>query len=186
MEIAGITLIALSLSTVAFSVALGSSVYRCIEWGETFRMALVFALIHPLMAGLGWLIGRALSGWLSDMAYPVAVMIILLIGLRLLSDTRRRNPALRVILADDMKWLTGFAFLTGINFFLTGISLGMLTEKIFYILGLAAATVFLGVIAGVRLGKTGFLRSGLKTEAGGGVMLMVLSIIILLQYLNII
>lgn len=176
LELIAIIIIALSLSTSCFAVALNSSVYRCIEWGETLRMAFIFAFAQALMLGLGWLIGDAIAGWLRDMAFPMAIMILFFIGARLFMESRRKNPEHRIILADNMRWLTGFAFLTGINTFLTGISLGILTDQIWHIVFILAAIVWPITILGVRLGKNSVIRSVQTAEAFAGIALVLVAL----------
>ncbi|MBR9999902.1 MAG: manganese efflux pump, partial [Cyclobacteriaceae bacterium] len=79
----------LFLSLVPFSVALSSSVYRCIVWKEALRIAMVFALLQAIMVATGWVIGFGIKGLLHNMAVPVAVMIIFFIGVRLFLDSKR-------------------------------------------------------------------------------------------------
>lgn len=186
MELAGIIIIALSLSFVSFSVALSSSIYRCIEWDETFRIAFVFGLVHALMLGMGWLIGHAVNGWMRDMSFPVAILILFYIGIRMLLESRKINPEHRIIQTGDLKWLAGFAFLISINTFLTGISLGMLTNLILHSMIALGGIIFVLILSGIRLGKVGSLRSGHWAETAGGISLAVISVIVLLQYVKLI
>lgn len=176
MELTAIIIIALSLSVSCFSVALNSSVYRCIEWGETIRMAFIFAIAQALMLGLGWLIGYAIAGWLGDMAFPIAIMILFFIGARLFMESRRRSTDHRIIPADNTRWLSGFAFLTAINTFLTGIGLGILTGSIWHSVAVIAALAFFITIFGIRLGKTSVIRSARTAEALAGIALVLVAL----------
>jgi len=176
LELAAIIIITLSLSASCYSVALNSSVYRCIEWGETFRMAFVFAFAQAVMLGLGWLIGSAIAGWLSDMAFPIAIMVLFFIGARLFMESRRRSTDHRIIPADNTRWMSGFAFLTGINTFLTGIGMGILTGMIWHSIVILAALAFFMTIFGIRLGKTGAIRSSRITEALAGITLILVAL----------
>lgn len=183
MELVAIILIMLGLSNSSFSVALNSSIYRCIEWAETFRIAVVFAFFQGAMLGLGWLIGNAMDNWFKDMSFPVAILILFFIGGRLILESRSIDPERRIIIADDFKWLAGFAFLTSINTFLTGISLGILTGRISTALAVLFIMIFLVVILGTRLGKRSSF--GLSRIAGlaGGIILVLVAAMVLIQYL---
>ena len=182
MELTAIIIIAFSLSASCFSVALNSSVYRCIEWGETFRMAFIFAVAQSLMMGLGWLIGSAIAGWLSDMAFPIAIMILFFIGARIFLESRRGNPVQRIIPEDNFRWMAGYAFLVGINTFLSGIGLGILTGMIWHSIIILAGGAILLTILGIRLGKTGAIRSSRFTEALAGIALILLALGVLVVF----
>ena len=139
-------------------------------------MAFIFAFAQALMLGLGWLIGYAIAGWLSDMAFPIAIMILLFIGARLFMESRRRSPEHRIIPADNMRWTAGFALLTGINTFLTGIGMGILTGMIWHSVIILTALAFFITILGIRLGKTSVIRSARTAEALAGIALVLVAL----------
>ena len=177
---------ALILGMVPFSVALNSSVYRCIEWKETFRIALVLALFMAMATGIGGAIGYGLKGLFLSMKFPVALFIILLIAFRLFMDSRRRNKKIRIIVSEHNRILISFGIVISINPMLLGISLGILYSGVLYLTGFIFGMVFLLTVIGIRLGKLGWLNVGRTAELAGSFALFITGVIILLQYLKMI
>jgi len=173
------------LSLVPFSVALSSSVYRCIVWKEALRIAIVFAFLQAIMVAIGWVIGYGVKGLLHNMAVPVAVMIIFFIGVRLFLDSRRLGRELRTMAVENMRILFGFGFVISINTALLGMGLGILYPDILILTGFIFVMVFLMTIIGVQAGKQGMINLGRTAEMLGGAGLVVICVIIILQYLKI-
>jgi putative Mn2+ efflux pump MntP len=176
----------LIISLVPFSVALSSSVYRCIVWKEAFRIALVFAIVQSAMVSLGWLLGSSVKGMLSEMFVPVAIMILFFIGIRMIIDSRRLGREQRTMAVENIKILFGFAFVSSINSALLGMGLGLLYPNLTNWAGIVFIMVFLFSILGIRAGKTGMTNLGKMAELLGGVGLLASAAIILLQYFKIV
>jgi putative Mn2+ efflux pump MntP len=185
MHILALLIISLLLSLVPFSVAVSSSVYRCIVWKEALRIAFVFAVMQAIMTALGWVIGFAIKGLLHDMAVPVAVLIIFFIGFRMFMDSRRMGREHRTMAVENNRILLGFAFVISINSTLLGMGLGIIYKDILILAGLLFVMVFLMTIIGVQAGKKGMMNLGRTGELLGGVGLILISIVIVLQYLKI-
>jgi len=86
---------------------------------------------------------------------------------------------------EDRRILLGFAFVTSINTALLGMGLGILYREILILSGLVFAMVFIMVIIGVQAGKRGKVNLGSSAEMLGGVGLIMVSVVIVLQYLKI-
>ena len=173
------------LSMVPFSVALNSSVYRCIEWKETFRIALVLALFMAMARY--WRCYRIRpQGLFFNMKVPVALFIILLIAFRLFMDSRRRNKEIRIIVSEHNRILISFGIVISINPMLLGISLGILYSGVLFLTGFIFGMVFLLTVIGIRLGKLGWLNFGRTAELAGAFALFITGGIIFLQYLKMI
>jgi manganese efflux pump family protein len=173
------------LSSIPFSVAVNSSVYRCIQWKESLRIAFYFALFQVAMVAVGWLIGHNIKGLFHDLNIPVAILIILFIGSRIFADARRLKKESRTIAVENMRILIGFAFVISINTALLSMGLGILYPDILILEGFVFVVVFLMTIAGVQAGKRGLLNLGRLAETVGGTGLILMGVIIALQYLKI-
>jgi manganese efflux pump family protein len=173
------------LSLVPFSVGLSSSVYRCIQWKEALRIALFFALFQAAMLAIGWVIGFSVKGLFHDMKIPVAVLIIVFIGVRMLADSRRLGRENRTMAVESRRILMGFAFVISINTALLSMGLGILYQEVLILVGLIFGFVFLMTIAGVQVGKRGMMNLGRTAETIGGICLFLTGAIIILQYLEI-
>jgi len=178
-------IISLLLSLVPFSVALSSSVYRCIVWKEAIRIAIVFAIFQAGMVATGWAIGYGIKGLLYDMAIPVAVMIIFFIGFRMFMDSRRLGRENRTMAVENNRILFGFAFVMSINTALLGMGLGIIYREILILIGLIFVLVFLMTIIGIQAGKRGMMNLGRTAEMIGGAGLFAMGVIIILQYLKV-
>lgn len=174
------------IAIVPFSVAVSSSVFRCIEWKEALKISFVFALVHAVMAAAGWGLGTGIKGWFRDLAVPVALFIMAFIAFRYFADSFRKGRELRTIVAENRRILLGFSFVTGINTLLLSISLGMLFQGLADFLWILASMVFILTIAGIRAGKLGWMSIGRRMETVGGLMLFGIALFILLQYLQVI
>jgi manganese efflux pump family protein len=173
------------LSVVPFSVALSSSVYRCIQWKEALRIAFFFALFQVVMMAIGWIIGYNIKSLFHDLKIPVAVVIIILIGARMLADTRRLSRENRTMAVEGRRILMGFAFVISINATLLGMGLGILYRDILTLGGSVFVIVFLMTIAGIQAGKRGMMNLGRTAETTSGIGLFLMGAIIILHYLKI-
>ncbi len=176
---------ALVISMVPFSVAVNSSIYRCIEWKETFRIAAVLGLFHAVMVIAGWGIGYGTRGLFHEMKFPVALFIMMFIAFRLFMDSWRRNRDIRIISSEKNRILISFGIVTSINTMLLGISLGLLYSGVPVLAGFVFGAVFLMMIMGIRLGKLGLMNVGRIAELAGSLALFAAALIILLQYMKI-
>jgi len=173
------------VSLVPFSVALNTSVYRCVVVKEALKIAVVFALFQVAMLALGWVIGFGIKGLLQSMAFPVAAMVVFFIGARIFLDSRRFGREQRTMAVEDNRILLGFAFVTSINTALLGMGLGIVYKEILMLCGFLFAMVFLVTVIGIRLGKRGMISLGRSAELLGGTGLIMVSIVMVLQYLKI-
>jgi manganese efflux pump family protein len=176
----------LIISMVPFSVALNSSVYRCIEWKETFRMALVFALFQSVMAATGWGIGFAIKGLFHEMQVPVALILLFLVALRLFLEGIKKDKRLRIVATEETGVLVSFGLMISMPTILLGTSIGMMFSGILPYTGFIFGLVFVNTVAGIRLGKLGLMNLGKIAELIGSLGLLAVGIVILLQYLKII
>lgn len=173
------------ISMVPFSVALSSSVYRCIQWKEALRIAFFFALFQVVMLAVGWIIGYNIKGLFHDLRIPVAGVIIIFTGARMFADSKRLSRENRTMAVESWRILMGFAFIISINTAFLSLGLGILYRDILILCGFVFGAVFLMTIGGVYAGKRGMMNLGRTAETTGSVGLFVMSAIIILQYLKI-
>jgi manganese efflux pump family protein len=178
-------LFAFLLSLVPFSVAVSSSVYRCIVWKEALRIALVFAIFQAGMVVMGWYIGSGIKGLLQDKAVAVAALIVFYIGFRMFMDSWRMVREGRTMKVENNRILFGFAFITSVNTAFLGMGTGILYKEVVYLAIFLFAFVFIMTIAGIRAGKKAMMNLGRTAELIGGVGFAIISVIIMLQYLKI-
>lgn len=185
METLGYILLALALSMVAFSVAVNSSIFRCIKTKEGLDISITFALFQGIMIALGGWIGKAIGTLLDQMANAIAIFLLLIIGMRMMFESRRVMLEVRTMRVRNSKMLLSFSFLVSVNAFLVGLSLGMIMESLFtpglYLAGMTFVLTFIGIKAG-RAGMTNISR---HAEMIGGILLIIVGVTMVLQYLKI-
>jgi manganese efflux pump family protein len=185
MNLLPLLIFSLLISTVPFSVALNSSIYRCIQWKEALRTAFFFALFQVVMVAIGWVIGYNIKALFQDLRIPVAGAIIIFTAARLFADSRRPSRENRTLAVESLRILTGLGFVISINTTFLSIGLGILYLDILVLCGLVFGIVFLMTIAGVYAGKRGMMNLGRTAETIGSAGLFLMSAIIILQYLKI-
>lgn len=186
MQILAFVLFTLLLSMVPFSVAVSSSIYRCIQSKEAMKIAIVFGLFQSGMMTLGWLIGFAVKGLLYSMAVPVAALIVFMIGARMFLDSRRFGREQRTIAVENMRILLGFSFVTSINTLLLGMGLGIIYTEVWLLAAVLFGMTFMMTLVGILAGKRGMMNLGKTAESTAGLAMLVISVVIVLQYLKII
>jgi putative Mn2+ efflux pump MntP len=184
LEITAYLLQALALAMVPFSVALYSSAYRCIEINESFEIGIFFSFFQGGLLLLGWLTGYALAGYFSSLAFPVASMIFLFIGIKLFSESRKPVPEKRTYPARNFRLLTGFSVAISINAFLVGIGNGLVESNwMIMTVSLVFMTYFFSLL-GVRIGKKGRFNTARNSEIAGGVIMLAMSAFMIVQYIK--
>jgi manganese efflux pump family protein len=185
MNLLALLIFSILISTVPFSVALNSSVYRCIQWKEALRAAFFFALFQVVMVAIGWIIGYNIKGLFHDLKIPVAGVIIIFTAARMFADSRRLSRENRTMAVESLRILMGFAFVISINTTFLSIGLGILYRDILILCGFVFGTVFIMTIGGVYAGKRGMMNLGRTAETIGSAGLFLMSAIIILQYMKI-
>lgn len=175
---------ALALAMVPFSVALYSSAYRCIEMNESFEIGIFFSFFQGGLLLLGWLIGYALSGFFSSLAFPVASMIFLFIGIKLFSESRKPVPEKRTYPSRNIRLLIGFSVAISINAFLVGIGNGLIESNWMIMAASLVFMTYLFALLGIRIGKKGRYKTARSSEIMGGVIMLAMSVFMIVQYIK--
>lgn len=172
MEIAGYVVIAIALSVTAFSVALNTSIFRCLKGGESILIALTFGVFHVLMFSIGWLIGHSMQNLLSELSWPIGIFLFILIGARMIIDYKKVQSDRRTIAVKDARLILGFGLVTATNAFIVGIGMGFMIANVF----IMAVTLFIAamvlVFLGIWLGKKGLMNIWKPLELSGGIILI--------------
>lgn len=185
MNFLPLILIAFLLSTVPFSVALSSSIYRCIVLKEALRIAFVFALFQAGMMALGWLIGFSIKGLLHSLVIPVAALVIFFIGMKIFLESRRPGREQRTMAVEDRRILLGFGFVISINTAMLSMGLGMIYSDLAVLAGSSFGLSFLMSLLGVFLGKRGMMTLGKTAELLGGAGLIMVSLVIVMEFFGV-
>lgn len=184
-------LLALSMSTDAFSVAIskGTSLKNP-RFTEAFRMGVIFGTIEAITPIIGWLIGHSATSFIDASFIEawdhwVAFVILAALGLHMLyeglkpSDEMAEAPSRHSFLK-----LAITAFGTSIDAMAVGVSLAFVKVNILLAAGLIGLATTVMVTLGVMLGKVLGSLIGHRAEIFGGVMLIAIGAWILLSHLQ--
>ena len=184
-------LLALSMSTDAFSVAIskGASLKNP-RFIEAFRMGVIFGTIEAITPIIGWLIGHYATSFIDASFIEawdhwVAFVILAALGLHMLyeglkpSDEMAEAPSRHSFLK-----LAITAFGTSIDAMAVGVSLAFVKVNILLAAGLIGLATTIMVTLGVMLGKVLGSLIGHRAEIFGGVMLIAIGAWILFSHLQ--
>lgn len=174
-------LLAFSMSTDAFSVAIGKGAsLNNPRLSQALKLGLIFGTIEAITPIIGWLLGRFATGFVDPALIEawdhwIAFIILSALGLHLIvaslsSDNEEEdvksssNPALLTVM------LTAFG--TSIDAMAIGVSLAFIEVNILVAAGLIGFATFLMVTIGVMLGKALGAILGHRAEMFGGVVLI--------------
>lgn len=182
----GLFLIAVGLAMDALAVAVGLSLhYRWVSRRQFFRLSFHFGLFQFMMPIVGWFAGSGLGRWIEPVDHWVAFILLGLIGLKMIREALARHESEPA--GDDPtrgKWLVLLAIATSIDALAVGVSLPLITDRIWTaaaIIGLVAGALTLaGMYFGSRIGRT--RARGL--EFTGGLILLGIGLKILIEHLR--
>jgi len=185
MSALSILLLALSMSTDAFAAAIckGAGLRRP-SLREALRTGLIFGCIEAATPLIGWAVGRAASRYIDAFDHWVAFALLAGIGSKLIRDSLQRTgveeekPQNHSFLV-----LAATALGTSMDALAVGVTLALVGANILVnalAIGLATFTMTtIGIIAGHRLGA----RFGKHVETLGGVVLILIGTVILMEHL---
>lgn len=165
-----ITLILLSLGLAmdAFAAAVAQGAASRPSRGTALRMSLAFGLAQAIMPLLGWGLGIAFAASIDSVAHWVALVLLGGLGLRMIREGLDRDPD--EALKELSLWpLLVVAIATSIDAAVAGITLPSIGAPIIVacvIIGLTTSVltypgVYLGALAGARIGKWAEVMGGL-------------------------
>lgn len=179
--------LALAMSTDAFAAAVGKgTALQAPRWTEALRTGLIFGVIEALTPIVGWLLGYAAADYVKTFDHWIAFALLSLLGLRMVAAGVRGH-------ADDEDgkperhsfWLlaaTGFA--TSIDAMAVGVGLAFVDVPIVPIALAIGTATFVMVTCGVMVGRLLGRIAGRWAEALGGVVLIVIGVMALVEHLG--
>ncbi|MDX2374130.1 manganese efflux pump MntP family protein [Psychrobacter sp. PP-21] len=184
-------LLALSMSTDAFSVAIGKGAnLKNPRFTEALRMGVIFGTIEAITPIIGWLIGRSATSFV-DAAFIeawdhwVAFVILAALGMHMLYEGfKPSNEPVEAPRRHSFFKLAITAFGTSIDAMAVGVSLAFIEVNILLAAGLIGLATTVMVTLGVMLGRVLGSLIGHKAEVFGGFMLIAIGTWILLSHLQ--
>lgn len=183
MDYITILAIALGLSFDTFAVSLSYGVIRNgIVFIQATRVATVFALFQGGLTIAGYFIGSFVSGAVREADHWIAFGLLLFLGGKMLIEGMKQEKEEIKDYSNPIMLCTA-AIATSIDAFAVGVSLALLSVKIWGAGFLIGAVTFIASMMAIRIGKSAGEKLGSKVEMLGGLILIAIGIKILLEHL---
>ncbi len=186
MTIAEILLIGAALSMDAFSVSLSADIaYSGLTRTRRLMMPVMFGIFQGFMPMAGYFLGYWFRNIISRAQGPVSLVILGFIGVNMIRDGIKANDGGNENKSLNAAALTALSIATSIDAFAVGVSfaasgvgiaLNPLTQNIFIVSAIIAATTFLLCLAALPLGRAVSDKLGDRAQILGGVILIIIGI----------
>jgi len=185
MDLIEILMIAVGLSMDAFAVSLAvAAAGRAASKRATFRLSFHFGLFQFLMPVVGWHVGVRVAPLVSSLDHWIVLVLLMVVGGRMIR-AGVRTEATSFPQDPTRGWtLMMLAVATSIDALAVGLSLAMLSGRIWYpavVIGVVTGTL---VLIGVRMGNRFGTWLGKPMEVLGGIILIIVGLRILYTHLT--
>ena len=181
----------LGLSVDAFAAAVGKGATSDRpRFAQALRIGTVFGLFEAISPAIGWAIGRAVAGWIQSVGTWVAFGLLAAVGSHMLWEAWKGAHAKPESDEQDTPRKTGgrirlalTAVATSIDAMAVGVSLAVLN------VGIVAACIVIGVVTttiattGVLVGRHAGERLGPLAEVLGGMVLIGIGMLVVVQHM---
>ncbi|RLK29990.1 manganese efflux pump MntP [Cupriavidus plantarum] len=185
MTLASIVLLAFAMATDAFAAAIGkgAALYQP-RLSEAVKTGVIFGVIEAITPAVGWALGRAASSYIAAWDHWIAFGLLTVLGLRMMlkfssGEAHEDKPQ------SHSFWnlaVTGFA--TSIDAMAVGVGLAFVNVNIAVAAGAIGMATTLMVTLGVLIGRLVGPALGRWSEALGGVILIAIGVVILVEHLQ--
>lgn len=174
--------IGLAMDASAVSIAKGMSLPNGKNKNYALKLGLAFGIFQGLMPLIGYLAGSTFSGYIQSVDHWVAFILLALIGLNMIKESREEKENEEV--SDlSLKVILLLAIATSIDALAVGVSFAFLKVNIVLACSIIAIVTFIlsfiCVMVGKRLGSL-FQK---YAEIFGGIILMMIGAKILIEHL---
>jgi len=177
--------LAVGLAMDASAVAIGSAIKLCqVRPAQLWRMSLSFGFFQFIMPVLGWFLGQGVAGRIQKIDHWVAFALLLIVGGHMIWESRQANATESNQSSDPTRgWrLLVLSVATSLDALAVGLSLSLLNITIWLpslVIGVVTTCLTaLGLKLGCRLGNV----FGRKMDLAGGLMLIGIGIVILVEH----
>ena len=189
MTFVAILALAFAMSTDAFAAAIGkgAALHRP-RWREALRTGAIFGSIEALTPVVGWALGSIAARLVTAWDHWIAFGVLAGLGVRMIRAGVRADVAAIDDAARPTRhafWLlalTGFA--TSIDAMAVGVGLAFIDVAIIPVAVAIGLTTFAMVTTGVMLGRVLGVVAGKRAEVVGGVLLIAIGSLIVVQHLR--
>jgi len=179
--------IAISLSADSFAVAAckGAALGRPKPL-EALRTGAIFGAVQAVAPVLGWALGEAASGYVAAFDHWIAFLILAALGVKMILDGFNHKEACDKRAQHTAGALIAAAVSTSIDAVWVGLSLAFIDANIWMAAAIIGITTFLVAALGVMIGNAIGRKIGKIAEVFGGVVLIAVGTMIVLEHLGLV
>lgn len=176
--------IAVGVSMDAFAIAIckGLSVERA-EPKHLLSAGLWFGGAQALMTLLGYFLGNGFSSVIESLDHWISFALLAAIGAHMVRESR--GPVRKMEASFAPRVMLPLAVADSIDAMAVGVSFAFLKVDILLPVLMIGLTTFAFSAAGVRIGNQFGARFKSRAEAAGGVILILMGIMILIEHLQV-
>lgn len=186
MNFASTALLAFAMSADAFAAAIGKGTeLDKPRFGEALKTGLIFGVIEAITPVVGWALGLAAAQYISALDHWIAFTLLGGLGLSMIRNGYKARDAPQTKPAKHSFWLlalTGFA--TSIDAMVVGVGLAFIDADIVLTAAAIGLATTMMVTLGVMLGRVLGVVAGRGAEMAGGIILIGIGTMILVEHLN--
>lgn len=173
-----IFIIALALAMDCFSVAISNSaVSGLVKPGSPLKVAIAFSFAHLVFIFAGYWLGLALQTMFSGLESWVAFVVLGVIGIKTIMETRKRHPKSKVFDINKASVIVVLSLATAMDAFLSGLALGINNMGV-YRAGLTVFfIVFVFSLAGMAGGDQLGIRFARQASFFGGAFMLLAAVV---------
>lgn len=184
MELLTILVVAVALAMDAFAASIAAGIkLGCVTGRQTFRLAFHFGFFQFMMPVIGWFLGASMETIINTSDHWIALGLLSFIGGKMIYEAvAEKKPSGAVCDPTTGLSLYSLSIATSIDALAVGVSLGVLSQQIWYpsiIIGIVAA---LFTVLGIKLGCRIGMRFSRNMEIIGGIILIGIGIKIVLDH----
>lgn len=180
-----IAVLSLSMSTDAFAAAVGRGAAHRPDWRSAVKAGAVFGVIEAITPLIGWALGLLAAGLVEQIDHWIAFSLLAAVGGKMIWEAAQPAGQDKASPTRAGPWaLVATAVGTSIDAAAVGVGLAFLGANIWVIALSTGLTTFALTTLGMLIGRAVGARFGKIAELIGGVALIGLGTIILLEHLG--
>jgi putative Mn2+ efflux pump MntP len=184
MSLVTIIVIAVGLAMDAFAVSVASgAAYKKLKLRHAVRMAVFLGGFQAVMPLVGWLAGLSFREMIVAYDHWVAFGLLLIIGGKMIYEAFKFDGDEDASDMANIGVLLILSVATSIDALAVGITLSLITDKIFLAVAIIGVVTFVLSYAGYWIGQRMGHFFEKKIEVAGGVILIAIGVKILTQHL---
>lgn len=184
MGLLTILVVAVALAMDAFAASIATGIRMgCVTGRQTFRLASHFGFFQFMMPVIGWFLGASMETVIKASDHWIALGLLGFIGGKMIYEAfGEREQSCTDSDPTTGLSLYSMSIATSIDALAVGVSLGVLTQRIWYpsiIIGIVAA---LFTVLGIKLGCRIGMRFSRNMEIVGGIILIGIGVKLVLDH----